>query len=184
MFNDRVVLNTAVFNVSRDNVATLFTNSLGQEAVAFDSQLTNGVEASLDAAITAQWHLLANATAQSAVVTDAPQALTTFGNHPQGVPAYMANLWSTYKFSIGGIAGFQVGAGANYRDKTYSDNTNVNSVPAYVIGNAMIGWDNANWGVALNVKNITNERYFIAANGAGGFVGEGLGAFVTVRYHQ
>jgi iron complex outermembrane recepter protein len=184
MFNDKVVLTTAVFNVSRDNVATLFTNSLGQEAVAFDSQLTNGVEASLDAAITAQWHLLANATAQSAVVTDAPQALTTFGNHPQGVPAYMANLWSTYKFSIGGIAGFQVGAGANYRDKTYSDTTNVNSVPAYVIGNAMIGWDNANWGVALNVKNITNERYFVAANGAGGFVGEGLGAFLTVRYHQ
>lgn len=184
MFNDKVVLNTAVFNVSRDNVATLFTNSLGQEAVAFDSQLTNGVEASLDAAITAQWHLLANATAQSAAVTNAPQALTTLGNHPQGVPAYMANLWSTYKFSIGGIQGFQVGAGVNYRDKTYSDTTNVNSVPAYVIGNAMIGWDNANWGVALNVKNITNERYFIAANGAGGFVGEGLGAFLTVRYHQ
>jgi iron complex outermembrane receptor protein len=184
MLNDKVVLNTAVFNVSRDNVATTFTNSAGQEAVAFDSQLTNGVEGSLDAAITAQWHLLANATAQSAVVTNAPQALATFGNHPQGVPAYMANLWTTYKFSIGGIPGFQVGGGVNYRDKTYSDTTNANSVPAYVIGNAMIGWDNANWGVALNVKNITNERYFVAANGAGGFVGEGLGAFLTVRYHQ
>jgi iron complex outermembrane receptor protein len=34
------------------------------------------------------------------------------------------------------------------------------------------------------VKNFTNERYFVAANGAGGFVGEGLGAFLTVRYHQ
>ena len=96
----------------------------------------------------------------------------------------MANVWSTYKFSIGGIPGFQVGIGANYRDKTYSDTTNVNSVPAYVIGNAMIGWENANWGVALNVKNFTNERYFVAANGAGGFVGEGLGAFLTVRYHE
>ena len=39
-------------------------------------------------------------------------------------------------------------------------------------------------GVALNVKNITNERYFIAANGAGGFVGEGLGAYLTVRYKE
>ncbi|WP_197684976.1 TonB-dependent receptor [Bradyrhizobium canariense] len=184
MFHDKVVLDTSAFNISRDNVATLFSNSLGQESVAFDSQLINGVEASLDAAITEQWHLLANATAMEAVVTNAPQALTTVGNHPQGVPAYMANLWSTYKFSIGGVPGFQVGAGVNYRDKTYSDTTNVNSVPAFVIGNAMIGWDNANWGVALNVKNITNERYFVAANGAGGFVGEGLGAFVTVRYHE
>jgi iron complex outermembrane recepter protein len=184
--NEKAVLNAAVFNVSRDNVATVVSGLLpnGQELVVFDSQLTNGVEASLDAALTDQWHLLVNATHQDAVLTNAPQALATLGNHPQGVPPNMANLWTTYKFSIGGMPGFQVGAGMNYRDRTYSDPTNVNSVPSFVIGNAMIGWDNANWGVALNVKNITNERYFVAANGAGGFVGEGLSAFLTVRYHE
>jgi iron complex outermembrane recepter protein len=177
--NERVVLNTAAFNVSRDNVATLIAAT---DTIVFDSQLTNGVEASLDAKITDQWHLLANATHQNAVVTGAPQTPTTIGNAPQGVPANMANIWSTYKFSICGMPGFQVGAGMNYRDKTWSDTTNVNSVPAYLIGNAMIGWENPNWGVALNVKNITNERYFVAANGAGGFVGEGLSAYLTVRY--
>jgi iron complex outermembrane recepter protein len=181
LLNDKVVLNTSVFNVSRDNVATLINAT---DTIVFDSQLTNGVETSLDAEITDQWHLLANATLQNAVVTGAPQTPTTVGNRPQGVPETMANLWSTYKFAIGGIQGFQVGAGLNYRDRTWSDTTNVNSVPGYVIGNAMIGWDNANWGVALNVKNITNERYFVAANGLGGLVGEGLSAFVTVRYHE
>ncbi len=181
LFNDEVVLNTAAFNVSRDNVATLISAT---DTIVFDSQLTNGVEASLDAELTEQWHLLANATAQNAVVTSAPQAVATVGNRPQGVPAYVANLWSTYKFSIGGISGFTVGAGLNYRDKTFSDTTNVNSVPAFVIGNAMIGWDSANWGVALNIKNITNERYFVAANGVGGFVGQGLSAFLTIRYHE
>jgi hypothetical protein len=85
---------------------------------------------------------------------------------------------------VGGVPGFQVGGGVNYRDRTWSDTTNVNSVPAYVIGNAMIGWENASWGVALNAKNNTNERYFVAANGAGGFVGEGLSAFLAVRYRQ
>jgi iron complex outermembrane receptor protein len=183
MLNDKVVLNTSVFNVSRDNVATLV--AVGPlENVVFDSQLTNGVEASLDAAITDQWHLLANATKQQAVLTSAPQAAAQIGDHPQGVPATMANLWSIYKFSIGTLPGFQVGAGVNYRDRSFSDGTNVNSIPAYVIANMMVGWDNPNWGVQLNVKNITNERYFIAANGAGGFVGEGLGAYLTVRYHQ
>jgi iron complex outermembrane receptor protein len=96
----------------------------------------------------------------------------------------MANLWTTYKFAIGGIPGFVVGGGMNYRDRTYADTTNVNSVPAYVIGNVMVGWENPAWRVALNVKNITNERYFIAANGAGGFVGDGLSAFLTVAYRQ
>jgi iron complex outermembrane recepter protein len=181
LFNDKVVLNTSAFNISRDNVATLISAT---DAIVFDSQLTNGVEASLDARITDQWHLLANATAMEAVVTSAPQAMATVGNHPQGVPAYMANLWSTYTFSIAGIPGFQVGAGLNYRDKTWSDTTNVNMVPAYVIGNAMVGWESPNWRVALNVKNITNERYFIAANGAGGLVGEGLSAFLTIAYRE
>ena len=186
--NERVVLNTSVFNVSRDNVATLFTPSTGPDAgiqtVTFDSQLTNGEEASLLAKITDQWSLLANATRQEAVVTSAPQALATVGNRPQGVPANMANVWTTYKFAIGGVSGFQAGIGANYRDRTWSDTTNANSVPGYVIGNAMLGWEDPNWGVSLNVKNFTNKLYYVAANGAGGFVGEGLGAYLTVKYHQ
>jgi iron complex outermembrane recepter protein len=181
--NEKVVLNTAAFNVSRDNVAALLVVG-GVETVIFDSQLTNGVEASLDAALTPQWHILANVTHQEAVITNAPQALATLGNRPQGVPEDMANLWTTYTFAINGIPGFKFGIGANYRDRAFSDTTNVNSVPGFVIGNTMIGWENANWGVALNVKNFTNERYFVAANGAGGFVGEGLGAYLTVRYHE
>lgn len=181
LLDGRVTLNTSVFNVSRDNVATLINAT---DTIVFDSQLSNGVEASVDARITDQWRLLANATAQKAQVTSAPQALATVGNHPQGVPAYMANLWSTYTFSVAGIPGFQVGAGLNYRDRTWSDTTNVNSVPAYVIGNAMVGWESPNWRVALNVRNITNQRYFIAANGAGGLVGEGLSAFLTLAYRQ
>ena len=86
--NERIVLNTAVFNVSRDNVATLFTPSTGPNAgvqlVTFDSQLTNGEEVSLIAKVTDQWSILANATHQEAVVTDAPNAPTTLGNHPAG----------------------------------------------------------------------------------------------------
>jgi iron complex outermembrane receptor protein len=118
------------------------------------------------------------------VVTVAPNAPATIGNIPQGVPANMANVWTTYKFSLGGISGFQAGIGTNYRDRTWSDTTNVNSVPGFVIGNLMVGWEDPNWGVSLNVKNFTNKLYFVAANGAGGFVGEGLGAYLTVKYHQ
>ncbi len=181
--NERIVLNTAVFNVSRDNVATLVAAG-AVDNVVFDSQLTNGEEVSLIAKVTDQWSLLANATHQQTVLTNAPQAAAQVGNVPQGVPANMANAWSVYKFALGGLSGFQFGIGANYRDRTWSDTTNVNSVPGFVIGNLMFGWENPNWGVSLNVKNFTNKLYFVAANGAGGFVGEGLGAYLTVKYHQ
>jgi iron complex outermembrane receptor protein len=113
--------------------------------------------------------------------TDNPQGISSVGNHPQGVPAYIANRRTTYKFSIAGAPGFMVGGGRNYQSTTYSDITNVNSIPAYVIGNALLAYITPRWSLSLNVKNITNERYFVAANAAGAFVGNPLSAYVTLR---
>jgi iron complex outermembrane receptor protein len=180
-FNDRLVLNTAAFDVKRENVATPFTLN-GLETVVYDAQRTTGYEASLNYKVTDQWQILANFTTQHAVITDSPNAPTTVGNHPQAVPLYMANLWTTYKFSIAGVPGFIVGAGLNYRDKVYSDTTNVNSIPAFVIGNAMLGYEADNWGASLNVKNFTNQRYYIEANAAGATVGDSLSVFAKVYF--
>jgi iron complex outermembrane receptor protein len=179
LFGDKVILNTAAFDVSRDNVASLIGDN-----VVFDSQRTKGVEASIDAKVTDQWHVLANMTAQDAVITDEPQKLAQVGSHPQGVPAYITNLWTTYNFSIAGTPGFVVGAGLNYQDKTFSDLTNVNSAPSYIIGNAMVGYETPNWGVDLDVHNLTDERYYVAANGAGAYVGNPLSAFVNVHFRE
>ena len=179
-FDDRLVLNTAVFNVRRDNVAAVVTIN-GVESVVFDSQKTTGAEFSLDAAITDRWHLLANATSQDAVITDNPQGVTSVGNHPQGAPAFLANLWTTYDFHVGNLPGFRVGAGVNDQDKSYSDITNLNAIPSYLIVNASIGYQAHGWGVNLNVHNLTDRRYFVAANGAGAFVGESRSAMVDVH---
>jgi iron complex outermembrane recepter protein len=179
---DRLVINTALFDISRDNVAALTTIG-GVETVVFDSQSTRGGELSLDTRITDQWHLLANFTLQRAVITDNPQGISSIGKHPQGAPASIANLWTTYDFSIAGRPGFRVGAGANYQSTTYSDITNVNSIPAYVIVNALVGYEAPQWGNDLNLHNITNQRYFVAANVAGALVGEPFSALVNLHAH-
>ncbi len=87
------------------------------------------------------------------------------------MPAYIANLWTTYDFSIAGLPGFHIGAGVNYVARSYSDITNVNSIPSYVIANAAFGYDTRKWGADVNVHNITDRRYFVAANAAGAYVG-------------
>jgi iron complex outermembrane recepter protein len=188
-FDDKIVLNTAVFRVLRNDVAVAFTPIAGStiEEVAFDDYKVDGVEASLDARITDQWHVLANATAMDPVVTASPQTVvqsTVLDHAPQGVPRYLANLWTTYDFSIAGIHGFQVGAGVNYQDKSYSDNTNVNSIPAATVLNAEVAYLSPTWDVILNVKNLTNARYFVAANAAGAYVADPLSAFLTIRFKQ
>jgi iron complex outermembrane receptor protein len=180
--DDTIVFNTAAFAVTRNNVAAATTIG-GVETVVFDSQKTKGVEGSVDAKLTEQWHVLANATLQNAFITNNPQGVTSIGHHPQGVPTRMANLWTTYDFAIMGEPGFEVGAGLNYEDKTYSDITNQNSVPSYVIGNLEFAYATPVWGVALNIKNVTDERYFVAANGAGGYVGNPLTAYVSAHFN-
>ncbi len=177
---DRIVLNVATFDVKRDHVATAATVN-GIEAVLFDSQKTRGTEASADVAVTDQWHLLANVTHQNAYITDNPQGITSEGHRPQGAPDVLANLWTTYSFRIAGVPGFRVGAGVNYQDKSYSDLTNVNSIPSFAIVNMLLGFDKATWGVDINLHNVTDRRYIIAANGAGGFVGEPRSAFVSLH---
>jgi len=177
---DRVVLNVATFDVKRDHVATAATVN-GVEAVLFDSQKTRGTEASADLALTSQWHLLANVTHQNAYITDNPQGITSEGHRPQGAPDMLANVWTTYDFALGGLQGFRVGAGVNYQDKSYSDLTNANSVPGFAVVNMLVGFDKPTWGVDVNVRNVTDRRYIIAANGAGGYVGQPRGAFVTVH---
>ena len=116
-----------------------------------------------------------------AVITNNPQGIQSVGNHPQGAPAPIANLWTSYLFSIAGISGFHIGGGLNYQGKSYSDITNVNSIPPYLIANAAFGYEATHWGIDVNVHNITNERYFIAANAGGALVGQPLSAMVTLR---
>ncbi|WP_243042206.1 TonB-dependent receptor [Dyella sedimenti] len=176
----RIVLDTAAFDVKRDHVAAATTID-GVEAVVFDSQKTRGTEASLDAALTGQWHLLANLTHQDAVITDNPQGIASVGHRPQGAPGFLGNLWTTYRFAIAGLPGFRVGGGVNYQGHSYSDLTNANGIPSAVVLNALLGYQAASWGVDLNLRNLANRRYFVAANGAGAFVGEARSAFVGVH---
>lgn len=178
--DDRIVLNTAAFDVKRDHVAAATTLN-GVEAVVFDSQKTRGAEASIDTALTDQWHLLANVTSQDATITDNPQGITSVGHRPQGAPNVLGNLWTTYRFPIAGMPGFRIGGGVNYQDKSYSDITNTNSIPSSVVWNGLLGYQASVWGVDVNLRNLTNRRYFVAANGAGALVGESRSAFVSVH---
>ena len=172
------VLNTALFNVKRENVATPF----GDDQLAFDSQRTRGAEASLDASLTPNWHAYANFTAQQAHITYSPDTPGAVGTMPQGVPAYMANLWTTYQFSLFGRTGFHAGAGVNYVSRTSNGFANGYAwAPAYVIGNLQFGYAERHWGVDLNVDNVTDRRYYIATNVVGAYVGPPLGAYVRLH---
>jgi iron complex outermembrane receptor protein len=57
-------------------------------------------------------------------------------------------------------------------------------VPSFVVANAMLGYQTPHWGVDLNIHNLTNQRYFIAANEAGAYAGEPFSVFLNLHFNH
>jgi iron complex outermembrane receptor protein len=179
--NGFATLTTAAFDTQRADVFTQTTIN-GVAVITFNSQETKGVEADLTLQPTTQWKILANATAQQAELTLNPSQPATVGNQPIGVPSYIANLWSTYDFRIGNVDGFRIGGGMNYRAHIYGDALNTNSLPAYTLFDAVLSYNQPTWDIAVGIKNIGDTRYFVTANGSGGFVGDPRTYFIKASW--
>ncbi len=168
-FDGKVNLTAAGFDVTRKNVFTLVGDT-----PFFNNQATYGAEVDLDMQITPQWRVTANATGQHASLTDNPSSPASDGKRPQGVPAALGHLWTSYDFAIDGVDGFRVGAGVNYRDKMYGNTLNTNAIPSYVTADTEASFSQGSWVYSIGIKNLTDKTYFVAANGGGAFVGDPL----------
>lgn len=179
-FGGRVVLTGAVFDTRRTHVFTL----VGDTPV-FNDQKTRGGEADIDIDATRRWHVSANATLQQAELTDNPPNPAATGKRPQGVPARIAHLWTTYQLTGGSSGqGFRIGAGAEYRSMLYGNILNTTSIPGYVTEEAVVSYNRSRWDLSAGVKNLSDRTWFIAANGAGALVGEPRTFFVSAKLHM
>jgi iron complex outermembrane receptor protein len=175
-FDNRLMLTAAGFDVKRNNVFTL----VGDVPV-FNDQKTQGSEANLQLQLTRSWMLSANGTGQHAALTDNPSNPVATGKHPVGVPQYIFNLWTTYDLRFTGFSGLSIGGGLTSRDRMFGDVLNTNSIPSYTTLDSVLSYTGQKWNASLGFRNLTDARYFTAANGAGGFVGEPRSFFVTLR---
>ncbi len=75
----------------------------------------------------------------------------------EGLPRNQAAVWGLYRFSLGGISGFSVGAGARYLS-AFRDGTGPR-VPSSVVGDALFAYDSQHWRYALNINNVADKKY-------------------------
>jgi iron complex outermembrane receptor protein len=175
-FGDRVTFTAAGFDVKRNNVFTL----VGDMPV-FNDQKTDGGEANVQALLTRRWKISANGTGQHAWLVDNPSSPAATGKRPVGVPQHIFNLWTTYDLKVGKLAGFTVGGGLTNRDRMFGDVLNTKSVPSYTTVDAVASYTATQWNASVGVRNLADTRYFVAANGGGGFVGEPRSYFIAVK---
>jgi len=179
VLQNHLTFTAAGFDVIRNNVFTLLN-----DIPNFSNQKTYGFEANVEALVGAHWRLSSNTTIQHAALTYVPVAVgapSVNGNTPVGVPAHIFNFWTSYDFKVSRVSGFRIGGGIAARDRMFGNQTNLYSVPSYVTLDTVVSYTGHKFTGSVGVRNLTDQLWFSASNGAGGFVGEPRSAFFELK---
>ncbi|XDA96729.1 TonB-dependent siderophore receptor [Sulfitobacter sp. LCG007] len=92
-------------------------------------------------------------------------------------PRHSASLWLNYEPAA--LSGWQFGGGVRYNGTAW-DGSDAQSTPAYTLLDAAIAYERDNWRLALNVANLTDERYVSTCQGGACYFGEGRNVLLTL----
>jgi len=85
------------------------------------------------------------------------------GNSPASAPRYMSSLRIDYRPK--GLQGLTFSAFAIKRSSMWGDDANSFTVPGYTRYDLGLGYKHDFWEARLDIANLTDERYVVAANG-------------------
>ena len=92
-----------------------------------------------------------------------------------GVPDHTASSWVTWRPGADWMGpeweGFKAGAGVRYVGSSHGYG-GAAGADSYTLGDAMVGYEFANWDLTLNVRNLTDETYVTSADSTTGYWGE------------
>lgn len=88
------------------------------------------------------------------------------GNRLYSVPLNSTSFWSTYEIQSGLLKGLTAGVGVYYNSERFADLNNTVKLDDYVRLDAMLSYPvTTQVKLALNLKNLNDERYFDGDNG-------------------
>lgn len=116
-----------------------------------------GIELEGQASLSRRWDVIATYAYTDAEISQSNNA-AELGKRLASVPEHVASLWSTYRFNIGNVPGFIVGGGVRYIGSSW-DGTDTIETPAVTLFDAMLGYEQGPWRVALNGTNLADKVY-------------------------
>lgn len=123
-------------------------------------QRSRGVELNITGEILPGWNVIASYAYTDARVTKDKNKVYAISNRLVNVPDNSASLWTTYTFSKGNLRGLGFGLGLFYFGEREGDLKNSFSVPSYLRADAAVYYKINRFSIALNIKNLSNVRYF------------------------
>lgn len=139
-----------------------------------------GAELEAKVEVTPTWNLIGTYSfTDSEVLKGAP---ANEGKRIASVPEHMASLWSQHELTIAGIKGFQIGGGVRYVGPSW-DGTDTIETPSSTLLDAMVGYADGPWNVAVTGTNLTDEVYYTTCLTRGDcFVGNSRTFMATVSH--
>ncbi len=181
LLRGRLQATVSLFDLSRNNVKTVDPVDFNRLILA-GKQRTRGAEVSLAGDILPRWSVYGGyALLDSRIVeaNDLSAGVPIQGNRLGHIPRHSANLWSTVSL----VKGLTLGTGLTYNAGRFTANDNLVVMPAYVRLDAALLWRSRHYEASLNLRNLTNTRYFETAHGTYTIMpGAPINGLLTLRY--
>jgi len=166
LFDDRLALGVAAFQLTRENAQILVAPNIYEQAGEVE---VKGVELSASGNITDKWQVFGGYTWQDSELVKGAYNSTVIGEQLANTPEHSVSLFTTYRL----LPKLTVGGGVYYVSKSWGGNQNgagggTNRVyaPEYTRVDLMGTYDiNDTASLTLNVKNVGDERYIMRTNG-------------------
>jgi catecholate siderophore receptor len=186
----RLSTTAALFHLERENIKN--TDPVTRALVPVGTQRTRGLELTLTGELAPGWQVYAGYAHLDARITESIATQTTNttpgvvvpleGNRAALTPQNSANLWLMRDLG----QGFSVGGGFNYVGDRYASPDNTVTLDSYLTLDAAAIYRSKQYDVALNLKNLTDEEYFVSGHGASNNLnapGAPRTAELTLRLH-
>lgn len=162
LFDGRLSATAAVFELERTNIKN--TDPVTKALVPVGTQRTRGVELTAAGEIAPLWRLSAGYAYLDARITESiavQNGVNLEGNRAALTPKHSANVWLMRELG----RGFNLGGGLRYVGDRFTSQDNLVTLDSYLTVDAALIYKAKSYDLALNVKNLADEEYFVSGHG-------------------
>ena len=185
-FDKKLTATLAFYQLTKHNIATAVPGSLSTSIVG--DVRSRGIELDVAGRVNDNLSIIGNYAHTQTKILDFSDAnpgllpivfpntnavvVSDRGHWWPNVPPNSGSIWAKYDWS-GYLAkeGASFGLGVRYEDIRWGDRLNSFQLPAYAVLDALIGYrwkyEGMFWNAQLNLKNLTDTQYFVAADQSG-----------------
>lgn len=176
LLDQRLGLTAAVFHTDKTNGRT--SAGRGYETVLTGEQRVQGFELGLTGQINDDWSVFGGYTYLNSEIKSSENP-DEVGNPLPNTPEHSFSIWTNYQIS----ELFNVGGGARYVGKRYSNGSNTREADSFITFDAALTYQITETIAAqLNVYNLADERYIDYVGGGHFIPGESRSASVSLQF--